>query len=251
MLAYACQIYCDFTGYSDMAIGCAKWFGFELPQNFRLPYLSRSIAEFWRRWHITLSTWMRDYLYIRLGGSRQGGARTAMNLIATMTLCGLWHGASWNYVLWGFYNGVLLALHRIWDRMLTGRAARRRPGNGASIRRRLGGDDAPGVHRFSPRPFGELGRLLARPGFAGRPGDVRGCIAVPALVPLLVGLVAVGHWLGGWRGVRVGLDLPAAPPSGRLRRGRRFDRRARPRRGQGVHLLPVLTGGSGLAAVFG
>src|SRR5205823_7650070 len=120
VLAYACQIYCDFSGYSDMAVGCAKWFGFELPENFRLPYLSRSIAEFWRRWHITLSTWMRDYLYISLGGSRQGGGRTAVNLVATMTLCGLWHGASWNYVLWGFYNGVLLALHRLYDATLTG-----------------------------------------------------------------------------------------------------------------------------------
>src|SRR5207244_1837347 len=121
VLAYAAQIYCDFSGYSDLAIGCAKWFGFELPQNFNFPYLAASITEFWKRWHISLSTWMRDYLYIPLGGSRKGTGRTYMNLIATMTLCGLWHGASWNYVLWGFYNGVLLALHRIYDRTLRGR----------------------------------------------------------------------------------------------------------------------------------
>src|SRR5204863_987769 len=123
VLAYAGQIYCDFSGYSDLAVGCAKWFGFELPENFRLPYLSTSMADFWKRWHITLSTWMRDYLYIALGGSRKGGVRTYVNLLATMTLCGLWHGASWNYVLWGFYNGVMLALHRVWDRALTDRPA--------------------------------------------------------------------------------------------------------------------------------
>ena len=108
VLAYAVQIYCDFSGYSDMAIGCAKWFGFELPLNFNFPYLATSIADFWRRWHISLSTWLRDYLYFPLGGSRRGTTRTYFNLLVTMTLCGLWHGASWNYVLWGFYNGVLL-----------------------------------------------------------------------------------------------------------------------------------------------
>jgi alginate O-acetyltransferase complex protein AlgI len=123
VLAYAAQIYCDFSGYSDIAIGCAKWFGFELPQNFHFPYVAESIADFWKRWHISLSTWMRDYLYIPLGGNRKGAVRTYVNLILTMTLCGLWHGASWNYILWGFYNGVLLAIYRIYDRFLTGRPA--------------------------------------------------------------------------------------------------------------------------------
>src|SRR5204863_4825822 len=123
VLAYAGQIYCDFSGYSDLAVGCAKWFGFELPENFRLPYLSTSMADFWKRWHITLSTWMRDYLYIALGGSRKGGVRTYCNLLATLTLCGLWHGASWNYVLWGFYNGVLLCLHRLYEGAVGGSAA--------------------------------------------------------------------------------------------------------------------------------
>ena len=121
MLAYAAQIYCDFSGYSDIAIGCAKWFGFELPQNFNFPYISENIGEFWRRWHISLSTWMRDYLYIPLGGSRKGTVRTYVNLLITMTLCGLWHGASWNFILWGFYNGVLLTGHRFYDHVLTGR----------------------------------------------------------------------------------------------------------------------------------
>src|SRR5262249_25006052 len=121
ILAYAAQIYCDFSGYSDMALGCAKWFGFELPRNFNFPYLASSIADFWKRWHMSLSTWMRDYLYIPLGGSRRGNVRTYVNLVVTMTLCGLWHGASWNYLTWGFYNGLLLAGHRLYDRALTGR----------------------------------------------------------------------------------------------------------------------------------
>jgi alginate O-acetyltransferase complex protein AlgI len=121
VLAYACQIYCDFSGYSDIATGIAKWFGFELPINFNYPYLSTSIAEFWKRWHISLSTWIRDYVYFSLGGSRGTSLRTAGNLLLTLTLCGLWHGASWNYVLWGFYNGVLLVSHRVWDGSLTGR----------------------------------------------------------------------------------------------------------------------------------
>ena len=110
VLAYAGQIYCDFSGYSDMAIGCAKWFGFELPQNFNLPYLASSIAEFWRRWHMTLSD-LAARLPVHPAGrqpARRARAPTSTCSL-TMTLCGLWHGASWNYVLWGFYNGVLVA----------------------------------------------------------------------------------------------------------------------------------------------
>ncbi len=114
VLAYAGQIYGDFAGYSDIAIGSARLLGFELPENFRHPYLARSPAEFWRRWHITLSTWLRDYLYIPLGGSRTGPLRTYQNLMITMTLGGLWHGASWNFVFWGFWHGLLLCLTRNW-----------------------------------------------------------------------------------------------------------------------------------------
>jgi len=111
-LGYAIQIYCDFSGYSDMAIGCAHAFGLRLPLNFDLPYLSLNIAEFWRRWHITLSTWLRDYLYIPLGGNRGSRFATYRNLLLTMLLGGLWHGAAWTFVAWGAYHGVLLALHR-------------------------------------------------------------------------------------------------------------------------------------------
>ena len=109
---YVLQIYCDFSGYSDMAIGCARCLGYDLPQNFNLPYLSRNISEFWNRWHISLGTWLREYVYIPLGGNRRGARRTALNLFLTMTIGGLWHGAAWTYVLWGALNGVWLILHK-------------------------------------------------------------------------------------------------------------------------------------------
>jgi alginate O-acetyltransferase complex protein AlgI len=111
-IGYAIQIYCDFSGYSDMALGCAHAFGLRLPVNFDVPYMSLNIAEFWRRWHISLSTWLRDYLYIPLGGNRGSSAATYRNLLLTMLLGGLWHGAAWTFVAWGAYHGVLLALHR-------------------------------------------------------------------------------------------------------------------------------------------
>jgi alginate O-acetyltransferase complex protein AlgI len=114
VVGYAVQIYCDFSGYSDMAIGCARMMGFHFMENFQMPYSSLSITEFWRRWNISLSSWFRDYLYIPLGGSRNGTGRTYINLLATMLLCGLWHGASWNFVFWGGLHGTGLAIHRAW-----------------------------------------------------------------------------------------------------------------------------------------
>lgn len=116
VIGYAVQIYADFSGYSDMAVGCAKLIGYDLPENFRMPYLSANPSEFWRRWHITLSTWLRDYLYVPLGGNRNGPTRTYANLLATMVLGGLWHGASWNFVAWGTLHGVALAVHRFASR---------------------------------------------------------------------------------------------------------------------------------------
>ena len=112
VVCYAVQIYCDFSGYSDMAIGSAHLLGITLPTNFRMPYFAANPAEFWRRWHITLSTWLRDYLYVPLGGNRKGPLRTYVNLMLTMLLGGLWHGAAWTFVIWGGYHGMLLALHR-------------------------------------------------------------------------------------------------------------------------------------------
>ena len=113
VMAYALQIYCDFSGYTDMALGAAHMLGYKLAPNFNMPYLAVNISEFWRRWHISLSTWLRDYLFIPLGGSRAGEWQTARNLMITMTLGGLWHGASWNFVLWGTVHGVLLIGHRL------------------------------------------------------------------------------------------------------------------------------------------
>ncbi len=113
VVAFGLQIYFDFSGYTDMAIGMAKLLGFHFPVNFRRPYLASSITDFWRRWHISLSTWLRDYLYIPLGGNRHGRWMTYRNLMLTMLLGGLWHGASWNFVIWGGYHGALLSLERV------------------------------------------------------------------------------------------------------------------------------------------
>lgn len=111
--AYAIQIYCDFSAYSDIAIGCALLLGFHFPINFHAPYFAVTLQEFWRRWHISLSSWLRDYLYIPLGGSRDGAMRTRLNLLLTFVLGGLWHGAGWTFVLWGTYHGLYLSLERM------------------------------------------------------------------------------------------------------------------------------------------
>lgn len=115
---YALQIYCDFSGYSDMAIGFALLLGFRFPMNFNSPYKADSITDFWHRWHISLSTWLRDYLYISLGGNRKGKVRTYINLCLTMLLGGLWHGASWNFVIWGGFHGIALAAQKFWRNLL-------------------------------------------------------------------------------------------------------------------------------------
>lgn len=113
-LAYTIQLFFDFSGYSTMAIGLGLMVGFHFPKNFNDPYVSASITEFWRRWHISLSTWLRMYLYVPLGGNRKGSVRTYVNLMATMVLGGLWHGANWTFIVWGFWHGGLLALERYW-----------------------------------------------------------------------------------------------------------------------------------------
>jgi len=113
LVCYTLQIYFDFSGYSDMAIGLGRMFGFRFPENFRWPYIAASVQDFWRRWHISLSTWFRDYLYVPLGGNRVPPARTYRNLVTIFFLCGLWHGASWNFVLWGLWHGVFLVIERV------------------------------------------------------------------------------------------------------------------------------------------
>jgi len=111
--AYTIQIYFDFAGYSNMAIGIGLWLGFKFPSNFNFPYASRSITEFWRRWHMSLSSWFRDYLYIPLGGNRKGKINTYRNLILVFLICGFWHGASWNFVIWGMFHGFFLTIERM------------------------------------------------------------------------------------------------------------------------------------------
>ena len=113
-IAYTGQIYFDFSGYSDMAIGLGRMFGFHFEENFNYPYLSKSVTEFWRRWHMSLSGWFRDYVYIPLGGSRAGTAKQVRNILLVWTLTGLWHGAAWNFLLWGLYFGVLLLGEKFW-----------------------------------------------------------------------------------------------------------------------------------------
>ncbi len=132
VIAYAVQIYCDFSGYSDMAIGIARAMGYDFTRNFDHPYLATSIQDFWRRWHISLSTWLRDYLYVPLGGNRRGRFRTYLNLFLTMVLGGLWHGANWTFVIWGAWHGIALAF----DRLLTGKDSGRGP---RPVTRRLPG----------------------------------------------------------------------------------------------------------------
>ena len=113
ILAFTFQIYFDFSGYSDMAVGLGKILGFNFPQNFDHPYMSKSVSEFWRRWHMTLGSWFKSYVYISLGGNRKGLLRTLINLIIVWALTGLWHGSSWNFVIWGLYFGIIIIIERI------------------------------------------------------------------------------------------------------------------------------------------
>lgn len=112
-IAYSLQIYFDFSGYSDMAVGLARMFGLHFPENFNYPYIANSITDFWRRWHISLSSWFRDYLYIPLGGNRCSATRNYLNLFVVFVLCGLWHGASWNFLVWGLFHGALLVFEKM------------------------------------------------------------------------------------------------------------------------------------------
>jgi alginate O-acetyltransferase complex protein AlgI len=126
LTCYTLQIYFDFSGYSDMAIGLGRMFGFRFPENFRWPYIADTVQEFWRRWHMSLSTWFRDYLYVPLGGNRVPPARMYRNLVTVFFLCGLWHGASWNFAIWGLWHGLFLAVERVFGRHRTAGGARRK-----------------------------------------------------------------------------------------------------------------------------
>jgi alginate O-acetyltransferase complex protein AlgI len=122
LLCFTLQIYFDFSAYSDLAIGIARMLGFRLKENFNMPYIARSLSEFWQRWHMSLTSWIREYLYIPLGGNQCGEFRTYLNLWICFLLSGLWHGASWNFVLWGAYNGLFLSLERLFLKAAMARA---------------------------------------------------------------------------------------------------------------------------------
>lgn len=179
---YAVQIWADFSGYTDIAIGVALLMGFRFPDNFASPYAALSIQDFWRRWHMTLSRWLRDYLYISLGGNRNGRSATYRNLMLTMVLGGLWHGAAWTFVLWGAYHGAILAFER-W-RSETGAAA---------------AVDTPGRRvwrRFATFNLVCLGWVLFRADSMGRVGEILGRLTdwgpAPAVTPVVLALVAGG-----------------------------------------------------------
>ena len=167
--AYAFQIYFDFSGYTDMARGIGRLIGLRLMLNFNNPYLATGLGDFWRRWHISLSTWFRDYVYIPLGGNRKGAARRYLNLMVTMLLGGLWHGAAWTFVLWGAFHGALLAVERMrgkggllaaWPRPVpAGAVPHRRAAARADPARRRSGEPAPRARSGGP-PAREPGLLI-------------------------------------------------------------------------------------------
>jgi D-alanyl-lipoteichoic acid acyltransferase DltB (MBOAT superfamily) len=186
MLAFAFQVYGDFSGYTDMARGVAKCLGFELALNFNLPYFSANPAEFWSRWHISLSQWFRDYVFIPLGGSRHGLGKTCLNLMITMTLCGLWHGAAWNYVLFGVYAGGLLVAHRLLRPVLDRIQPRSLLSRSAwSLTRILAFFHLHGLGLllFRSRSLAEFGRILT--GIATRPAWPSQNLFAPVLVLVL------------------------------------------------------------------
>jgi D-alanyl-lipoteichoic acid acyltransferase DltB (MBOAT superfamily) len=212
-IAWAAQIYCDFSGYSDMAIACGKWFGFELPRNFNFPYIATNIADFWRRWHLSLSTWLRDYLYFPLGGSRGSAVRTYFNLTFVFVMCGLWHGATWAWLAYGLYNGVLMSLHRMWDRgaggisplidTLRSTLAWRLVAWAATMWAVVAG------LVLIRMPSWETGAVLFR-SLCGLDLMETWSAAVPVWVPLLLVPVAVGHLFSGLRVKLCGLlEMPS------------------------------------------
>jgi alginate O-acetyltransferase complex protein AlgI len=197
VVAYSLQIYCDFSGYSDIAIGISKIIGFDLPENFNMPYIAVSMVDFWRRWHMTLSTWLRDYLYIPLGGNRHGRLKTYRNLMLTMLLGGLWHGASWNFVFWGFLHGSALAVNHWWTRDRAG-AANRRRGTSTTWPVLLGKWLATYTFTcitwvfFRSRDFGTSLLMLRKMAWL----DVSGATWFYSPLALLIPLVIGGHILG-------------------------------------------------------
>ena len=209
VLAFTFQIYADFSGYSDVAIGASRILGYELPQNFDHPYLSRTPREFWLRWHISLSSWLRDYLYIPLGGNRGSRLATQRNLMTTMLLGGLWHGASWTFVAWGLYHGLLLVLGRVYGALFPTRdETNHRPGLPFQLLQTLMMFvlASCGWVFFRAQTFADAATVFG--GMIGLRGlDSTGMLRVSSVWVML--LVVVTHALAGYR-ERTGKDLSAS-----------------------------------------
>jgi D-alanyl-lipoteichoic acid acyltransferase DltB (MBOAT superfamily) len=199
--AYGLQIYCDFSGYSDIAIGLATLMGFQLQANFNGPYRAYSITDFWHRWHISLSTWLRDYLYIPLGGNRKGKVRTYINLMLTMVLGGLWHGASWNFVFWGTIHGVALALDKFFSNVFgRKKAAEGKPSKLNPVLRTLGVIITFNFVSFAwiffrSRTFADAGTVLTRIFTEFNAPIFLKWLAQNQLVAALILIGFLSHWL--------------------------------------------------------
>jgi alginate O-acetyltransferase complex protein AlgI len=215
LVAYSLQIYCDFSGYSDIAIGTAHMLGFKLPVNFNMPYLSRNISEFWRRWHISLSSWLRDYVYLSFDRNHTSESRTVMGILFTMTLCGLWHGANWTYVVFGLIQGIMLLTHRRFRAF-----CKLRPG----LARFLEGNAGVAIRvtityltviiftmlLFRSPDFKTTGEILRRLIIPSNGGMIRTPIGPWSLV-VAFGLVALCHGLvesGRWKKIAAGISPP-------------------------------------------
>ncbi len=250
VFAFAIQIYADFSAYTDIARGTSRWLGFELTENFDHPYMARSPADFWRRWNISLSSWFRDYVYIPLGGSRHGTRPWVRNVMVTFLLSGFWHGASWNYVLWGFYHGVLLVLTR--GRAGTGRDAR--PSRAWLVVPQIAGmfvltcvgwllfreTELPAIVRdlrLSPFGVSELDRQTG-----AVPVPARAAVLGAALGSERVGRVETDSTRRGSSCPARVLAAPRASGSGMRPRAGRDPRLPQPHVAR-FHLLPVLTAG--------
>ena len=188
---YAAQIYCDFSGYTDMAIGSALLLGYRFPENFDAPYKATSPQDFWHRWHMSLSSWLRDYLFIPLGGSKKGPTRTLVNLALTMVLGGLWHGAAWTFVIWGAFHGAGLIAHRLWSKS-----------KAPAIGKLRAWAAWPWVARFLTFHFVCLGWVLFRAPSVDSAVELLAAIARPwttgswlsAMAVLSIGLGVLGPW---------------------------------------------------------
>jgi alginate O-acetyltransferase complex protein AlgI len=190
VLGYSAQIYLDFSGYSDMAVGLAHMLGYRLPRNFNMPYLASNITEFWRRWHISLSTWLRDYLFIPLGGSRASTGQTCRNLLVTMLLGGLWHGASWTFVAWGALHGLLLVAHKLMPNWSWRASAVFRPVAMMSTLLAV----CVGWVFFRAQSFGDAGTILSHLFW-----PTEGSVLAPSqiwMVGAVVAVVVMGHLVG-------------------------------------------------------